>query len=266
MRDLVVGYLAFFDGGLLPLRRAHGFPLLPSFLPETASQVNDLIGAGLALQRAKATQRRKENDKSLVAAPPRDKQRLPAHQHAALVLLPGCLLQPQQYEDVVKAIQKSSHQAVWVSVPKLPMDMANPWSTPVAVRQSLQSLQAAGYPGRTAFVGGHSLGGVFLQNSYGRNGGLDKDQVKGLIHLGSFRLRSDSQENDKDDDDGLKRLTLTGDLDGMVRTARIAEDFYRHVIRKGDSGRRRLNHAVVLVRGMVSMFVGRLFRDESSSL
>lgn len=181
---------------------------------------------------------------SLTLPPPAAKRNLPADQHTALVLLPGCFLEPSQYQAVATAIQERSQQAVWISVPRVPATMANPITTPWAVRASWQALQDAGYPGQATFVGGHSLGGVFLNNH-----GLNDNQVAGHVHIGSFRQRTDGSEHDH-----LPRLTLTGDLDGMIRTSRIAEDVHRHVRAKGDSPAQRLQHAVVLVQGMVRTY------------
>jgi hypothetical protein len=183
----------------------------------------------------------------------------------ALILLPGCLLQPYQYETMAKAIQREFDGQCWVVVPKLPLDMANPWSVPRAVRQSIATLRAAGYPrDRPVYVGGHSLGGIFLPNL------LDDDepdndlvdQIAGLVQLGSFVSREQKRKQKKKERDGIiaatrsafdrtPRLVLNGDLDGLIRVARIAEDFYNHVVLAGDTERGRLHHAVVLVRGMV---------------
>ena len=52
----------------------------------------------------------------------------------------------------------------------------------------------------------------------------------------------------------IPRLVLSGDLDGLIRVSRIAEDFYNHVLLEGNSEHARLHHAVVLVKGMVRHF------------
>lgn len=216
--------------------------------------------------------------KSLLLVPPTpdqneqlgNEQSLSRRDHiTALILLPGCLLQPNQYETVAKAIQRefAGNSACWVVVPKLPLDMANPWSVPRAARRSIAALRAAGYPrDRPVYVGGHSLGGIFLPNL------LDDDepdsdltdQIAGLVQLGSFVSREQKRKQKKKPRDGIiaaattksafdrtPRLVLNGDLDGLIRVARIAEDFYNHVVLAGDTERDRLHHAVVLVRGMV---------------
>jgi poly(3-hydroxybutyrate) depolymerase len=107
-------------------------------------------------------------------------------QQTAVVLLPGCQLQPQQYESVASELQKASDQAVWVAVPKLPIDMANPLVAPKAIKDALRQLQKQGYEGDKVFIGGHSLGGVFLPYVFDEKHGLRQDQVLGTIQLGSF--------------------------------------------------------------------------------
>jgi hypothetical protein len=183
----------------------------------------------------------------------------------ALILLPGCLLQPHQYETVAKAIQiEFDGNQCWVVVPKLPLDMANPWSVPRAVRRSIAALRAVGYPhDRPVYVGGHSLGGIFLPNLLDEPDNDLVDQIAGLVQLGSFVSREQKRKQKKQQRDGIiaattksafdrtPRLVLNGDLDGLIRVARIAEDFYNHVVLAGDTERDRLHHAVVLVRGMV---------------
>jgi predicted alpha/beta hydrolase family esterase len=181
----------------------------------------------------------------------------------ALILLPGCLLQPHQNETVAKAIQREFDGQCWVVVPKLPLDMANPWSVTRAVRRSITALRAAGYPrDRPVYVGGHSLGGIFLPNLLDEPDNDLVDQIAGLVQLGSFVSREQKRKQKKQQRDGIiatnksafdrtPRLVLNGDLDGLIRVARIAEDFYNHVVLAGDTERDRLHHAVVLVRGMV---------------
>jgi hypothetical protein len=133
-------------------------------------------------------------------------------QQTVFILLPGCQLQPQQYESVASELQKAFDQAVWVAIPKLPFDMANPLVAPKAMKDALRQLQKQGYEGDKVFVGGYSLGGVFLPYVFDEKHGLHQDQVQGTIQLGSFQDRktpNNSPLNKK------ASLTLTGDLDGI---------------------------------------------------
>ncbi|CAB9519247.1 expressed unknown protein [Seminavis robusta] len=191
----------------------------------------------------------------------------------AIILLPGCQLKPEQYRGVAEAVQQASNQEIWVAVTKFPLNVANPLVAPEAVKEAFQQLKDQGYSGDKVFLGGHSLGGVVLPWVMDGDKGLRQDQVAGVIQLGSFLAR-DTQENAPIRK--VPSLTLTGDLDGMVRTSRIAEDYHRHVIAdapedkeaSNDDDTRKLHHSVVLVEGMNHFgFVGgetpimKRFRD-----
>lgn len=126
-----------------------------------------------------------DHDESVVLAPSKTKQQFPTERHTAIVLFPGCQMEPSQYQGVAKTIQENSEQAVWVIIPKMPLNMANPLTVPALAKSSLGHLQSQGYPANTTFVGGHSLGGVFLPSIFGDRG-LQENQVDGLIHLSAF--------------------------------------------------------------------------------
>jgi len=89
---------------------------------------------------------------SLVLPPPADKVSLDPDQHTAVISLPGCLIKPIQYVAVAKAIQNYSKQAVWIAVPELLFDMANPFTVPSAVRWFMDTLKDMGYTGEQTFV------------------------------------------------------------------------------------------------------------------
>ena len=184
-----------------------------------------------------------QTEQTIILAPPEDKVS-DGQKATAVILIPGCQLQPAQYKEMATKIQEQSDQAVWISIPKVFMDAPNPVMLPNVVRNAMTQLQDAGYAGSQAFIGGHSLGGVFLSDIVNEKEGLKKDEVLGFIRLGAFQQRDDDSEND------FPQLTLCGDLDGMVRTSRIAEDFHHNIIAKGDTEETRLFHSTVLVKGM----------------
>ena len=188
-------------------------------------------------------------DDNLIFHPPPSSKEAAAE--TAIIFLPGCQMRPHQYRDVAGLVQEKTNQKVWVAIPKLPLNMANPWLLPSIVKRSLQQLRDQGYQGDAAFIGGHSLGGVFLPRVVNKERGLQEEQVLGFIHLGSFKAR-DTQE-----DSFLHKvpsLTMTGELDGMVRVSRIAEDYHRNVLQKAERAEpdeaAKIHHAVALVEGM----------------
>jgi Alpha/beta hydrolase family len=192
---------------------------------------------------------RASNGRDLLLPPPGDKITLPHSQHTSLVLLPGALVKPEQYRDVARTIQQSSEQAVWISIPAV-QPVANPLTIGQVVQDAFARLKRFGFPGTKTFVGGHSLGGAFLPEMF--NQGISVGQVEGLIHLGCILSR---QAETDDRVQRLPHMVLAGELDGLVRASRVAEDYHRYVVRKqqskeNDSNQAMLNHAVVLVPGM----------------
>ena len=160
----------------------------------------------------------------------------------ALILLPGCLLGPEKYASLAEAIQSHSSSTaassnLWITVPKVPFDAANPLTVESAFLLGQEALREAGFQGDTIFLGGHSLGSAFLHQI-----DLPKS-VAGLVYLGGFPPRKD----DKDMSASLPSLTIAGALDGLVRVSRIAESYHACITNEGA----KLRNPVVLVEGMV---------------
>jgi hypothetical protein len=191
---------------------------------------------------------RASDARDLLLPPPGDKVSLPKEQHTSLVLLPGALVKPEQYRNVARAIQQESDQAVWISIPFI-QPVANPVMIGTTVKDALARLKRFGFPGTKTFVGGHSLGGAFLPSMFDQNQ-VNVNQVEGLIHLGCILSRN-AEENPNVN--RLPHMVLTGELDGLVRASRVAEDYHRYVVRKQTRENDKdtmLNHPVVLVPGM----------------
>lgn len=155
----------------------------------------------------------------------------------ALILTPGALIQPEQYESLIKSIQRSSKTAVWIGLPKLEL-AANPTNIGSAVQETLRQLQRTGCRIHSCpvFVGGHSLGGAFLPYVFDT---VKKQPIAGLVHLGCILNRDYPNANVVDT---VPKLTVTGDLDGLVRASRLAEDIYRY--------QNSTQHSTILVHGM----------------
>lgn len=165
----------------------------------------------------------------------------------AFILFPGCHLKPEAYEQLASSIQLKS--SAWVHIPKLPFNMATPWTINACLERAIQDLADAGFTGKDIIVGGHSLGGTFLQKAVASfnskaTSTFSPITIKGMVYLACFQARGTKTE--------LPCLTVSGDLDGLIRVSRIAEDCYNNVIKTGDTAAARLNHAIVLVPGMVS--------------
>lgn len=165
----------------------------------------------------------------------------------AFILFPGCHLKPEDYTQLASSIQQKS--SAWVHIPKLPFNMATPWTINECLVRAIHDLEDAGFTGKDIIVGGHSLGATFLQKAVTSfNSKVTTTTVsptiKGIVYLACFKARGITSE--------LPCLTVSGDLDGLIRVSRIAEDCYNNVVKIGDTAAARLNHAIVLVPGMVS--------------
>ena len=174
-------------------------------------------------------------------------------QQTALVFVPGAFLDPLQYEALALAIQEQSTHPIWVVVPKLFLNAANPLSIPYAMKECILGLQSSGYPLQNRiFIGGHSLGGTFLPKVLEQLDPSDLTNIAGMILLGSFVERK-HRKNKNAAYRSIPRLTVVGDLDGVVRAARIAEDIEHHAhvdVSRENTDEARLDHSVVLIKGM----------------
>lgn len=163
----------------------------------------------------------------------------------ALVLLPGCMMNPEQYASFAHKLQQhTSDSALWIYVSNKAHGFSNPFVVGGCVRSALEELKRSGFPGNAVFVGGHSLGAAFLSSVWSE---LGHEQVNGFVHLGCVVPRNERMSEQYAT---KPRLTVCGDLDGLVRTSRVAEDYYRNVESVGNTQADKLHHAVVVVRGM----------------
>jgi hypothetical protein len=162
---------------------------------------------------------------------------------SALIFVPGCFVRPDQYDALAESIQKQSDQNLWVIVPSVPLGAANPLTIRKVIKDSIEELRRSGYSGENIFLGGHSLGAAFLPNV------LEEfvDEVAGLVMLGCFVTRENQEVVDSN---RVPTLTLCGELDGLVRTSRIAESYHHAITSKGDTDEAKLTNPVVLIEGM----------------
>ena len=161
---------------------------------------------------------------------------------SALIFLPGCFVQPHQYEPLLRKIQHKSKTNLVVAIPKLPLGAADPMLVKDAIRRSFRQLKREYlvHENQQVFLGGHSLGSAFLPEFIEDF----QEDIAGLILVSAFPQRNATQL------DSLPTLTVCGDLDGLKRTSRIAET-YHHFFAKNDKDESKVKHPVVLIEGMV---------------
>jgi hypothetical protein len=109
------------------------------------------------------------------------------------------------------------------------------------------------------------LGGAVLPYLFDRLDGQGPDVIDGFIHLGCIVARGRTDDGDSWTQQSVPHLVCAGDLDGLVRSSRLAEDYYQNVVmrrrrqrpKKSDNNDKKdnkfddpLRHVVISVPGM----------------
>ncbi|CAH1783496.1 unnamed protein product [Owenia fusiformis] len=135
----------------------------------------------------------------------------------AFIMVPGAYVSGKQYTDLGVAVQKASPHKLWVGLTTDYIgNLVNPAQLGIAINDATQELIKAGMPASAkVFLAAHSLGGVFLDMfvpSHVAN-------TAGMILYGSYFKKGQLASFP------VPTLTLSGDLDGLVRITRIAAQF-----------------------------------------
>jgi len=162
-------------------------------------------------------------------------------QEIAMVFIQGAYVKPSQYEPLATAIQNSSEFTLWIGIPEMPLNLAEPLVLPDAISRVLKSMTEQGMNTSAIFYAGHSLGGVILQD-YVYNNGKDS---RGQILMGSFLLRSYRNESYP-----VPTLTIGGELDGLTRVTRIMEEYYHRISKAPDINAATKSFPVTVIEGM----------------
>ena len=140
--------------------------------------------------------------------------------NAALIFIPGAELTPEQYVPLLKQVQSTSTQSLWVGIPSYLNNLPLEQLRPQVINEILRQLYRAGMPtNATVFLGGHSLGGITSQALAFKH----VNQLAGQILIGSFLERKYRASNATYP---VSTLTLSGELDGLTRVTRIIESFH----------------------------------------
>eukprot|EP00992_Anisonema_acinus_P009513 TRINITY_DN5733_c0_g1_i1.p1 TRINITY_DN5733_c0_g1~~TRINITY_DN5733_c0_g1_i1.p1 ORF type:complete len:541 (-),score=133.05 TRINITY_DN5733_c0_g1_i1:61-1629(-) len=134
----------------------------------------------------------------------------------AVILLQGAQITTEQYVPLGQALQKASQMKLWVSIPDSPLDVVEPAVINSVVTRAISNLTAEGFKGKTFFAG-HSLGGAMLQDWVFSN----SDKGVGQILMGASLQRKYRNKTFP-----LPTLAAAGELDGLYRITRMAEEYY----------------------------------------
>ena len=128
----------------------------------------------------------------------------------------------QQTQD--KLLQPENKINLWISIPEFIDNTPNPLFIKTKISSSINSLYQKGLPKNSNLLySGHSLGGAFLVDYLFSQKILDKknDNSTHAILLSSFITNKYLNTNYDD-----KILTISGELDGLCRITRMAENYY----------------------------------------
>lgn len=163
----------------------------------------------------------------------------------AIIFLEGAEIPCERYVPLSQKIQaKLPSNKVWVSIPSVILELPFEFTTNLAVSSAIKDLQNAGFAQDSPiYIMGHSLGGMAAADW-----GLSHvSQIKGIITLGSYLDRKY-----RDQDLGVPVLMIGGELDGLSRITRFAEEYYHRVLNKDLSQVAKTN-PIVVVEGMNHM-------------
>jgi hypothetical protein len=160
----------------------------------------------------------------------------------AIILLHGALLSNQNYLPLANQLQKTiDTKKLWISLPSAFLQIPFKIAAYKAINDALGDLKKNGFPKEgKIYLAGHSLGG-FSVAEYA----YEKDnRFAGIILLAATLKRSDRKK-----DKTTKVLTIGGELDGVMRITRIAEEYYNNCYSKVKKTGLISNLPVVVIKG-----------------
>ena len=150
-----------------------------------------------------------------VILPPADTSKT----HIGLVLIQGASVPADRYAPLAKAIQDelAADYSLFVGLPSFLLDTPDPLTISGDVDGVLSELHKQGLQADAPlFVGGHSLGGIVVQN-YAKGAA---SKFHGQVLMGSFLNRGNINGTTMYP---LSTLTIGGEVDGLARMSRIME-------------------------------------------
>jgi len=161
----------------------------------------------------------------------------------AIILLHGALISNEKYVPLGYQLQKTMNsKRLWVSLPSAILQIPFNIAAYKAINESLEDLKSKGFPENgKIYLCGHSLGG-FSVAEYA----YEKDnRFAGLILLGATLQRQNRSKHRT-----TRVLTIGGELDGLMRITRMAEEFYHNCFNKVMKTSLMLDLPVVIIKGL----------------
>ena len=100
------------------------------------------------------------------------KPRLKDKPEVALIIVPGAQIKASQYEDLANTIQDASNLSLWIGIPEIPLDIANPITLQGQIQILIKQMRSEGFKSDRVILAGHSLGGAMAQELFKENQNL----------------------------------------------------------------------------------------------
>lgn len=191
-------------------------PCVNSCIPGVCGVGTMLCGVGKIVLNGRVSWAPMFLQKDIILKPNRTKG--PA---AVLFFIQGAQIPNSAYLPLVAAIREAYDAPLWVGIPAFWLEIPEPLVLKAGIDRVNASLIAAGMPpSLPVFFAGHSLGGAMIQNFVN----TAKPSPLGQILMGAFLTHTyDDLEYP------VPTLTLGGELDGLCRCTRVAENWFRYI-------------------------------------
>lgn len=151
-------------------------------------------------------------------------------QDVGLVFVQGAFIPARNYQTFFQALQEKYERNLWIALVEFPFDMPEPLLMENEIKDAFSALEKANMnvtEQTPFFFGGHSLGGIMIQDYVLNKNNQEVMPVKvvGLILEGSYITRKNL--NLIQNTNLISSiLSISGELDGVNRISRMAESFY----------------------------------------
>ncbi|CAF1104945.1 unnamed protein product [Brachionus calyciflorus] len=145
---------------------------------------------------------------------------------AGFIFVQGAEIPAINYKKFALELQRKFNGSLWVVLTEFPLNTPEPVLVNNVMSSAYDLLKKNGFDfdkKTPFFFGGHSLGGIIVQDYLIKNFKSLPFNLIGLVLEGSFITRSNRS---KKPSDFPAVLTLGGELDGLARLTRISEAFY----------------------------------------
>eukprot|EP01084_Bolivina_argentea_P095835 172294_1 len=179
-----------------------------------------------------------------------------------LIYIPTADILPHQYISICELIQSSFLQPLYVVIPQFIDNIATYDEFLLLLPRLIQQMEHKGLrKNASIFFAGHGLGGNILQTFSGINQ-FNYSQIhpftyKGQILHAAFITRTWRDNNTQLlSNYTIPTLTISGELDGIIRISRIIEQYYIQQISNSTdhnafvNNKTLLNYPVIIINGM----------------